>query len=145
MSTANAELKKANRRWLRRFCQASSSQRFLTDHFKEVRQLFAHIEIYPLTFRVSIGQTPVTFALNPYQINGGHRSLAGFATVLLNLEFNFHDRPLLGRTDQALRSFLRRLFVPGERLKAQDSEACSFHVCHTNLLAGRIIIGDPAA
>ena len=79
-------------------------RRSLSDYFNEVCQFFAGIEIYPLTFRVCIGQTPVTFALNPYQIIVGYRLLAGLVTVRVNLGFNFHDRtPLASRVERERR------------------------------------------
>jgi hypothetical protein len=38
-----------------------------SDYFDEIRQFLAGIEVYPFIGRVQIGQTPVSFALNPYQ------------------------------------------------------------------------------
>jgi hypothetical protein len=69
----------------------------LSDYFNEICQFCAGIEIYPLAFRVSICQTPGTFALNPCQIIVGYRLLAGLVTVRMKLGFNFHDRPPLAR------------------------------------------------
>jgi hypothetical protein len=84
MSTANAERKAPT---------GAGSSAVFSDYFNEICQFFAGIEIYPFTLRVSIGQTSVTFALNPYQINVGFRLLASLITVRLNLDFSFHDRP----------------------------------------------------
>jgi hypothetical protein len=85
MSTAKAE---------RNAPTGAGPSAVFSDYFNEICQFFAGIEIYPFTVRASIGQTPVTFALNPYQIIVGCRRLAGLITVRLNLDFNFHDRPL---------------------------------------------------
>ena len=37
------------------------------DDFDEIRQFLPGIEVYSFIGRVQIGQTPVSFALNPYQ------------------------------------------------------------------------------
>jgi hypothetical protein len=38
------------------------------DYFDEIRQFLPGIEVYPFAGRVQIGQTPVSFALNPYRV-----------------------------------------------------------------------------
>ncbi|MGA2181214.1 MAG: hypothetical protein ABSH15_16750 [Verrucomicrobiota bacterium] len=38
-----------------------------SDYLDEIRQFLPGIEVYPFAGRISIGQTPVSFALNPYQ------------------------------------------------------------------------------
>jgi len=41
----------------------------LSDYFDEIRQFLPGIEVYPFAGRsIRIGQTPVSFALNPYQV-----------------------------------------------------------------------------
>jgi hypothetical protein len=39
-----------------------------SDYFDEILQFPAGIEVYPFAGRVQIGQAPVFFALNPYQV-----------------------------------------------------------------------------
>jgi hypothetical protein len=38
------------------------------NHFDKIRQFLPGIEIYPFAGRIRIGQTPESFALNPYQV-----------------------------------------------------------------------------
>jgi hypothetical protein len=49
-----------------------------SDYFDEVRQFLPGIEIYPFAGRVQIGQTPVSFALNPHQVLVIWNQPAGF-------------------------------------------------------------------
>jgi hypothetical protein len=39
-----------------------------SDNFDEIRQFLPGIEVYPFAGRVQIGQAPVFFASNPYQV-----------------------------------------------------------------------------
>jgi hypothetical protein len=39
-----------------------------SDYFDEIRQFLPGIEVYPFAGRVQIGQAPIFFALNPYQV-----------------------------------------------------------------------------
>jgi hypothetical protein len=45
---------------------------YLSNHFNEIGQHLASIEVHPIASRIGIGQTSVSFALNPYQHNA-HR------------------------------------------------------------------------
>jgi hypothetical protein len=48
-----------------------------SDYLDEIRQFLPGIEVYPFAGRICIGQTPVSFALNPYQFLVNWNQTAG--------------------------------------------------------------------
>src|SRR5208283_4219802 len=61
-----------------------------SDHFDEIRQFLAGVEIYPFAGRVQIGQATVVFALDPYQIRVIWKLPAGLDILKMKLDSVSH-------------------------------------------------------
>jgi hypothetical protein len=66
----------------------------LSNHLNETGQRLAGVEVYPFASRISIGQAPVAFALDPDQTNARRERRFGIFVACAELEFNFRGNRL---------------------------------------------------
>jgi len=71
-------------------CDFQGKENQSSNHFEEIRQFLAGIEIDPIAGRVKIGQATVSFALDPYQVRVNWKLPAGLDAFKVKFDTVHH-------------------------------------------------------